>query len=144
MNINVDLSFFPRHLVQIIVNSIEIKSFFANDLYSNNNTGSDKNNKNNSSSSSSSSSSQQISDSTIYTFEFPGNLTEFEDLLGQILQKNSIQEYVVAQDTEKQNTLTLLKKGDLEQLGILICIFCGASFNSEDEKYIHQRMHYLF
>lgn len=138
MNINVDLSFFPRHLVQIVINSIEIKPFFAIDHQSSNNTSSNKNNKNNSSSS------QQISNSTIYTFEFPGNLTEFEDLLGQILQKNSIQGYVVAQDTEKQNTLTLLKKGDLEQLGILICIFCGASFNSEDEKNIHQRMHYLF
>ncbi|MBA3976849.1 MAG: hypothetical protein H0X50_01470 [Nitrosopumilus sp.] len=138
MNINVDLSFFPRHLVQIVINSIEIKPFFAIDHQSSNNTSSNKNNKNNSSSS------QQISDSTTYTFEFPGNLTEFEDLLGQILQKNSIQGYVVAQDTEKQNTLTLLKKGDLEQLGILICIFCGASFNSEDEKNIHQRMHYLF
>ncbi len=138
MNINVDLSFFPRHLVQIVINSIEIKPFFAIDHQSSNNTSSNKNNKNNSSSS------QQISDSTTYTFEFPGNLTEFEDILGQILQKNSIQGYVVAQDTEKQNTLTLLKKGDLEQLGILICIFCGASFNSEDEKNIHQRMHYLF
>ncbi len=52
-----------------------------------------------------------------FPYEFPGNLKEFEDLLKCILQKNSIKEYVVVQDTESENTLALLKHGDIEQLG---------------------------
>ncbi len=48
------------------------------------------------------------------------------------------------QDTQTENTLTLLKDGDIGQLGIFICDFCGALFNSEDEQYIHQKAHFLF
>ncbi|MDQ6722962.1 MAG: hypothetical protein M3Z01_01675 [Thermoproteota archaeon] len=122
MNINLDLSFFPDYLISKITNSIEIKSFF---IKNNHNGGQDSNVK-------------------FYMFEFPGSMKEFESLLNSILQKNSIKEYVVVQDTETENTLTLLKDGDMEQLGILICDFCGAVFISEDEKYIHQRAHFLF
>ncbi len=122
MNINLDLSFFPDHLISKITNSIEIKSFFIKNNY---NDGQDSNVK-------------------FSMFEFPGPMKEFESLLNSILQKNSIKEYVVVQDTETENTLTLLKDGDMEQLGILICDFCGAVFISEDEKYIHQRAHFLF
>lgn len=122
MNINVDLSFLPVHLVPIITNSIEIKSFLV------------KNDDTNS----------QGSNTKTYTFEFPGSLIEFKATLNYILKENSIDDYIVVQDTEKENTLTILKEGDIEQLGVLICDFCGAVFHSEDEKYIHQRMHYFF
>jgi hypothetical protein len=118
----VDLSFFPDPLIPIITNSVEIKSFFVKICHI----------------------SSQNSNAEYSIFEFPGSIKEFEDLLKYILQKNSINEYVVAQDSEKENTLTILKHGDIEQLGILICDFCGAAFYSADEKYIHQRMHYLF
>jgi hypothetical protein len=128
MDISVDFSFFPGNLMQIVIDSLWTKSSFVKSLQS-----SSTNNR-----------SQKIINPTISIFEFPGNLKEFEDLLKCILQKNSIKEYVVVQDTESENTLALLKHGDIEQLGILSCDFCGAAFNSEDEKYIHQRAHYLF
>jgi hypothetical protein len=122
MDIYVDLSFFPDNLVPLITNSIEIKSFFVENCSTN----------------------SQDRDTKLSLFNFPGSINEFEDLLKSILQKNSINEYVIAQDTETENTLVILKDGDMRQLGILICDFCGAVFSSEDEKYIHQRAHFLF
>lgn len=128
MDISVDFSFFPGNLMQTVIDSLGTKSSFVKSLQS----------------SSTNNSSQKIINPTISIFEFPGNLKEFEDILKSVLQKNSIKEYVVVQDTESEDTLALLKQGDIEQLGILSCDFCGAAFNSEDEKYIHQRAHYLF
>ncbi len=123
MEINVDLSFFPENLTPIITNSKEINSFFLKNYRSIN---------------------QNSSNSKMCIFEFPGSLNEFEDILKTILQKNSLNQYVVVQDTETENTIAILKGGDMEQLGILICDFCGAVFSSRDEKYIHQRAHFLF
>ena len=128
MDISVDFSFFPDNLMQTVINSLETESSFVKSIQS----------------SSINNNSQRISNPTISIFEFSGTLKEFEDLLNCILQKKSIKEYVVVQDTESENALALLKHGDIEQLGILSCDFCGAAFNSEDEKYIHQRAHYLF
>ena len=122
MDINVDLCFFPDQLISLITNSIEIEPFLVKNCYT----------------------SKQSSNTNIYKFEFPGTIKEFEDLLNTVLKKNSIEEYIVVQDMEKENTLTILRDGDMGQLGILICDFCGALFNSEDEKYIHQRAHFLF
>ncbi len=128
MDISVDFSFLPDNLMQIVIHTLGTKSSFVKSLQS----------------SSTINSSQKIINPTISIFEFPGTLKEFENLLNCILQKNSIKEYVVVQDTESENTLALLKHGDIEQLGILSCDFCGAAFSSEEEKYIHQRAHYLF
>lgn len=80
----------------------------------------------------------------ISIFEFPGSIEEFKYILTSILQKKSLNEYVIAQDTEIENTLVMLRMGDLQQLGIFICDFCGALSSSEEEKYIHQRAHYSF
>ncbi len=77
-------------------------------------------------------------------FEFSGSIADFEDALRLSLERNSIIDYVVTQDSQKENTFTLLKGGDLGQLGIYFCEFCGAFFNSEDGKYIHERAHYLY
>ena len=122
MDINLDLSFIPDQLISLITNSIEIEPFLVKNCYT----------------------SKQSSNTTIYELEFPGNINEFEDLLITVLKKNFIEEYIVVQDMEKENTLTILRDGDMGQLGILVCDFCGALFNSEDEKYIHQRAHFLF
>jgi hypothetical protein len=122
MDINLDLSFIPDQLISLILNSIEISPFLVKNCYT----------------------SKQSSNTTIYKLEFPGNLKEFEDLLITVLKKNSIEEYILVQDMEKENTFTILRDGDMGQLGILICDFCGALFNSEDEKFIHQRAHFLF
>ncbi|MBA2268214.1 MAG: hypothetical protein H0W19_07755 [Nitrosopumilus sp.] len=120
-----DLSFFPDYLISIITDSIEVKQFLIKDNYV---TDKDKDNINTISA----------------VFEFHGSIKEFEGQLTSILLKNSIKEYVIAQDMEKENTIAILKSGDLRQLGILVCDFCGALFHSEDEKYIHQRAHYFY
>ena len=123
MDINLDLCFVPDQLISLITNSIEIEPFLVKNCYT---------------------SKQSSNTTTIYKLEFPGTIKEFEDLLKTVLKKNSIEEYIVVQDMEKENTLTILRDGDMGQLGILICDLCGALFNSEDEKYIHQRAHFLF
>ena len=125
MRIHVDLSFFPDYLISIITDSIEVKQFLIKDNYV-----TDKNKDN--------------INTISAVFEFHGSLKEFEGLLTSILLKNSIKEYVIVQDMEKENTIAILKSGDLRQLGILVCDFCGAVFHSEDEKYIHQRAHYFY
>jgi hypothetical protein len=123
MDINLDLCFVPDQLISLITNSIEIEPFLVKNCYTN---------------------IQSSNTTTIYKLEFPGTIKEFEDLLKTVLKKNSIEEYIVVQDMEKENTFTILRDGDMGQLGILICDLCGALFNSEDEKYIHQRAHFLF
>ncbi len=125
MRIHVNLSFFPDYLIPIITESIEVKQFLIKDNYV---TDKDKDNMNTISA----------------VFEFHGSIKEFEGLVTSILLKNSIKEYVIAQDMEKENTIAILKAGDIRQLGILVCDFCGAVFHSEDEKYIHQRAHYFY
>ena len=77
-------------------------------------------------------------------FEFSGSINDFENTLRSSLEKNSILDYVVTRDSLKENTFTLLKTGDLGQLGIYFCDFCGAFFNSEEGKYIHERAHYFY
>jgi len=77
-------------------------------------------------------------------FEFSGSITDFEDIVRSSLERSSILEYVVTQDLLKENTFTLLKPGNLEQLDIYFCDFCGAFFNSEEGKYIHERAHYFY
>ena len=125
MRIQVNLSFFPDYLIPIITDTIELKQFLIKDNYV-----ADKDNDN--------------INTISAVFEFHGSIKEFEDLLTSALHKKSIKEYVIAQDTEKENTLSILKSGDLGQSGILSCDFCGAVFHSEDEKYIHQRAHYFY
>ena|SRR6476469_5110395 len=122
MDINLDLSFVPDQLISLITNSLEKGPLLVKNCYT----------------------SKQSGNTTIYKLEFLGTIKEFEDLLKTILKKNSNEEYIVVQDMEKENTLTVLRDGDMGQLGILICDFCGALFNSEDEKYLHQRAHFLF
>ncbi len=123
MNITVDLSFLPDHLIPLTTNSEGIKQFYLKVYHVG---------------------SQDDGTAKFSVFEYPGSINEFGDLLDRIMQNNSIKEYSVAQDTKKENALILLKNGDIEQLGILICDFCGAVFSSEEEKYIHQRAHYFF
>lgn len=123
MNIKVDTSFIPDYLNQFIRDSTEIKKFFIKEHQVN------------------------VQDNTkkkILVFEFPGTLNEFKEFLNIQIKKKSMNEYIVAEDIENVDSLAVLKEGDIEQLGILVCDFCGAVFSSEDEKYIHQRAHYFF
>ncbi|MGN6821953.1 MAG: hypothetical protein ACTHJ7_04115 [Candidatus Nitrosocosmicus sp.] len=127
MNINVDLSFLPDYLIPIIIDSIDIKPFFIKEFSANSNS-------NNS----------QKNNTKVSIYEYPGSIQDFQDIIASILKKNNLDNYVVTQDTEAENTLTILKDGDIQQLGVIVCDFCGAVFHDEDEKYLHQRAHYIF
>jgi hypothetical protein len=57
------------------------------------------------------------------------------------LEKQLPEDYVVAENSEEPGELVVLKKGDLEQLGLYICSFCPSVFKSEIERNVHQRVH---
>jgi hypothetical protein len=121
--IKVDLHFLPENLRSLIINSEELNRYAINiedvpEKYKEKSSG-------------------------IYMLEFNGYLSSFKGLLRRILQNNSINDYVVAEDLEYDNTLVVLKDGDIEQLDIWFCDICGLACASEDEKYIHQRIHYF-
>ena len=59
MNIRVDMSFFPDHLMSIVTNSVEMRPFYVNDYHS----------------------SDQGGNAKFSVFEFSGSMKEFEDLL---------------------------------------------------------------
>ena len=71
------------------------------------------------------------------------NAQNIKSRLEEILKENTIQDFVVTENTEKQNEITLLKKGDIEQLGIYLCTHCGVAFGSEIQRTVHQRIHYF-
>jgi hypothetical protein len=72
-----------------------------------------------------------------------GNAQKIKRRLEEILKENTIQDFVVTENTEKQNEITLLKIGDIEQLGIYLCTHCGVAFGSEIQRTVHQRIHYF-
>lgn len=123
MIIRDDLHFLPENLKSLIINSKELNQYAINVEGV--------------------SGSYEEDLSSIYLFEFNGYFSSFKGLLKLMLQNNSIDNYIVAEDLESENTFVLLKDGDIEQLGILLCDFCGLVCASEDEKYIHQRIHYF-
>jgi len=124
LNIFLDLSYFPDTLLPIILKSNNLNNFIIKKKLSN--------------------SDRSIINSKGILLNYPGSINDLENLLNSILQEKSIKEYVAVQDTEQENTLTLLKNGDVEQLGIHICDLCGAVFHDEEEKYVHQRAHFIF
>ena len=71
-----------------------------------------------------------------------GSLKDFKLFVENIL-RNNYDEYMVAEDTEAINTLTILKQGDVEQFGMYICSHCGTFFKSIEERTVHERIHYF-
>lgn len=71
-----------------------------------------------------------------------GSLKDFKLFVENILRDN-YDEYMVAEDTEAINTLTILKQGDVEQFGMYMCSHCGTFFKSIEERTVHERIHYL-
>ena len=52
-------------------------------------------------------------------------------------------DYVVAESSEDPNEIAVLKKGDIQQLGLFVCGYCPMVLKSEIERSIHQRVHYF-
>lgn len=90
--------------------------------------------------------SKQISlpESLVFEVKYLRPFIEFDKNIQKIIESQKNLHYDVVVDLENEDTITLLKPNDLEQLGIFICDFCGAVSCSEEEKYIHERAHYFF
>ena len=71
------------------------------------------------------------------------SLVDFKIILQDILARNHLDELMIAEDTEVENTVTILRQGDLEQFGVYLCKHCGTVFKSTDEKVLRERIHYF-
>ena len=72
-----------------------------------------------------------------------GSFDDFKAVLEDILKKNHMEQFVVTENTEKNNTYSILKRGDLEQFGLVICGHCGMVFGNYSEKMAHEKIHYF-
>jgi len=121
--IRVDFHFLPENLKLLIINSEKLNQYtITSKGFSGTCEGDSKN---------------------IHLFEFDGYFSGFKGLLKLVLKDNFIDDYVVAEDLDSENTFIILKDGDIKQLGLLLCDFCGMACASEEEKYLHQRAHYF-
>jgi len=82
-------------------------------------------------------------DHRIIVLSDDNNRREIKRILEDVLRRNQINDYIVVDNTKEENEIAILKKGDMEQLGIFICSHCGIVLESEDERTIHQRIHYF-
>ena len=122
MVIRIDISNLTDDLRDIILDSIELKSFLNDQP----NDDDDNNSK------------------QIIVLPNENNIQKLKHIIQNILTRNCYQnEYIVAENLEEKNEIAILKQGDMEQLGIYICTHCGMSFKSEMQRTIHERMHYF-
>ena len=71
------------------------------------------------------------------------SLEDFKVILRDILARNHLDNFTIAEDTEPENTAAILREGDLEQFGTYVCKHCGTTFKSIDERIILERIHYF-
>jgi len=71
------------------------------------------------------------------------SLEEIKDSLKNILDKSNLDQFIVVEDTENENTLAIVKEGDIEQFGMYMCSHCGALLKNEEERFVHERIHYF-
>lgn len=133
MIITLDLSFIPENVRSIIIDSEEIKSFAIE-------RSSDAASIISTTSAPSSVMKQHDNKTIISTKE---SLENFKITLQNILARNHLENFIIAEDTEAENTVTILRQGDLEQFGIYVCKHCGTISKSIDEKILHERIHYF-
>jgi hypothetical protein len=116
MAIRVDISYLPEDLKNIILDSMKLKSTLDHET---------NNNKD------------------VIIFNMENNVQKIKQIIQDILSQNHVNAYIVAENSEKENEITILKQGDMEQFGIYICTHCAMSFESEIQRTIHQRIHYF-
>jgi hypothetical protein len=76
-------------------------------------------------------------------FEISDSIADFEDALGLSLERNSTVDYVVTQDSQKENTFALPNASDLGQLGIIFAIFVGHFSIVKKRSIYTKRAHYF-
>jgi hypothetical protein len=140
LNIRLDLSFLPNELRSSIIRNIKTALRSQNNLFgitetkSNSMTSDRKENRE-----------VGFTDDTDqqYTVQWVnGSLKDFKLFVENIL-RNNYDGYMIAEDTDTINTLTILKQGDVEQFGMYMCSHCGTFFKSIEEKTVHERIHYF-
>lgn len=134
MIIRLELSFLNQNVRSIIINSEEIKSFSidrSTDVdYTTNRTNQHV--------------AYEKDSNTIIILDYnKGSLEDFKAILRDVLARNHLDNFIIAEDTETENTFAILREGDLEQFGLYICKHCGTTFKSIDERMVHERIHYF-
>ena len=125
MNIGLDTSFLPDSLRSTILRSLH-KRYRITTEKKNRNIDIYKDNKN------------------FFIIEYEeGTFDDFKAVLEDILKNNHMEQFVVAEKTEEYNTYSVLKGGDLEQFGLVICGHCGMVFGNCSEKMAHEKIHYF-
>jgi hypothetical protein len=77
---------------------------------------------------------------TLYTEK---SVQRIKYMLEEGLRLKDIDDYIISENNLDVTEIAVLKKGDIEQLGIYVCMHCGMAFKSETHRTIHQRMHYF-
>jgi hypothetical protein len=117
MATKVDVSRLPHSLKEIIISAFEHKSILQKQ--------------------------SNIHKNTII-LDDENDVQRIKQILEDTLASNQVNDYMVAENSQQENEIAILKKGDIEQLGIFICAHCGMLFDSELQRIIHQRIHYFF
>jgi hypothetical protein len=87
--------------------------------------------------------SQKESSDKMITLYNQRNAEEIKHILEEELRLKNLSDYVISENTHDESEIAVLKKGDIEQLGIYVCMHCGMPFESEDQRTVHERIHYL-
>ena len=87
--------------------------------------------------------SQKESSDKMITLYNESNIEKIKHIIEEELKLKNLNEYIISENTHDESEIAVLKKGDIEQLGIYVCMHCGMAFESEMQRTVHQRMHYF-
>jgi hypothetical protein len=71
------------------------------------------------------------------------NRQRVKSFLEEVFCAHSLSDYVIAENSRDDDVLVIMKKGDIEQIGLFICIHCSMIFGSAEERSEHLRAHYF-
>jgi hypothetical protein len=71
------------------------------------------------------------------------NRQQVKSFLEEVLCSHALSDYVIAENSRDDNELVILKKGDIEQIGLFICMHCSMIFGSAEERSEHLRADYF-
>jgi len=71
------------------------------------------------------------------------NRQHMKSFLEEVFCAHSLSDYVIAENSRDDDELVVLKKGDIEQIGLFICMHCSMIFGSAEERSEHLRAHYF-
>ena len=87
--------------------------------------------------------SQKESSDKMITLYNERNVEKIKHLIEEELKLKNLNDFIISENTHDESEIAVLKKGDIEQLGIYVCMHCGMAFESEMQRTVHQRMHYF-